>query len=103
MAGKKSFYASSPSVGATKTMLFPYSTVSSWIGVGCDGKNTWVYFGFSDSPNLNNTVTKSGYHLINTKVRWDQTISDAKLRQEWGSKFLHFNESKKCYTGSFLA
>ena len=64
MTGKVTVYASSKTIYPVPTMKFPYSDVDSWIGVGCDGKNEWVYFGFSNDPNLTNTSTEDGYVSI---------------------------------------
>lgn len=91
MTGKVSAYAHSPSVDADRTMSFPYGDVKSWMGVGCDSDSEWIYFGFSTSPNLSNTVTEDGYNAIRTRIKWDDKVEDVRLRQDWGSKFIHFN------------
>ncbi len=90
MTGKASSYANSPRANPTKMMSFPYSDVSSWMGVGCDGEDEWVYFGFNNAPNLANDETKDGYSLISTRVKWDDEIENVSLTQDWSAKFIHF-------------
>lgn len=95
MTGKLSVYAHSPSSVATKRMSFPYADVKSWMGFGCDADNEWAYFGFNSAPNLTKDETKSGYSLIETKIRWNKQIEDVALTQDWGAKFIHFKDDKK--------
>ena len=73
-------------------MGFPYHDVNSWMGVGCDADNEWVYLGFNDSPNLSKDTTESGYNLIKTRIKWDDNVEDVSLTQDWGAKFLHFKD-----------
>ena len=95
MTGKVTVYAASKTTYPVPTMKFPYSDVDSWIGVGCDGKNEWVYFGFSNDPNLTNTSTEDGYSAINTRLKWDDKVENVNLTQSWGSRFIHFSDDKK--------
>jgi len=91
MTGKKKSFATSPEASPTKRMGFPYGDVIGWIGFGCDGESEWVYVGFSESPNLTNVKPQSGgYSTFSTRIRWDDTIDNISMSQEWGSKFLHF-------------
>lgn len=90
MTGEFSAYATSPVVAATKAMSFPYHNVSSWIGVGCNSKSKWVYFGFSDAPNLANDTTQDGYNSIRTRIKWNEKVEEVSLTQDWGAKFIHF-------------
>lgn len=92
MTGKKQAYATSVRVPPTKRMDFPYADVEAWMGIGCDGSSEWVYFGFSTSPNLTNTETEDGYSVIKARVRWDDTIQETRLIQEWGAKSIHFSD-----------
>lgn len=95
MTGKTSYYASSKVSYPRPMMKFPYSDVDSWIGVGCDGKDEWVYFGFSNDPNLTNTSTEDGYSVISTRLKWDDKVENVDLTQDWGSRFIHFRDDKK--------
>lgn len=90
MSGKFTAFAHSPTAYPTKKMSFPYNDVTSWMGVGCDSENEWVYFGFSTSPNLTKDKTKDGYNLINTRIKWDNQVENVTLTQDWGEKFIHF-------------
>jgi RNA polymerase subunit RPABC4/transcription elongation factor Spt4 len=90
MTGEFSAYAHSPIAFPSKKMSFPYSDVHSWMGIGCNSKSEWVYFGFNTSPNLTKDETKDGYSLINTRVKWDNEVEDVVLTQNWGAKFIHF-------------
>lgn len=92
MTGKFSAYAHSPNVYPSKKMEFPYHNVSSWMGVGCNAKSEWVYFGFSGAPNLTNDETKDGYNLIRTRIRWNDVVENVSLTQDWGAKFIHFRD-----------
>lgn len=94
MTGKKSSYASSPSVMATKRMGFPYSDVKAWLGVGCDGESKWAYIGFNKKPNLSDTKTKDGYNLIQTRIKWGKRVEEVTLTQDWGAKFIHFKDDE---------
>lgn len=90
MTGKFSAYASSPTVYLSKIMSFPYSDVNSWMGIGCDSKNEWVYFGLNSAPNLTKDETKDGYNLIETRIKWNDQLENVTLTQDWGAKFIHF-------------
>lgn len=90
MTGKVSAHAQSPTVYPTSKMSFPYEDVRGWMGVGCDGKNEWVYVGFSSAPNLNDTDTEDGYNAIETRIKWDDQVESVKMTQTWGDKFLNF-------------
>jgi hypothetical protein len=92
MTGKRKVFATSPTVASTETMQSPYRNVTAWMGVGCDGKNEWVYVGFSTAPNLTDTETKSGYSEIRTRIKWDNSLQNVALTQEWGAAFLHFDD-----------
>lgn len=94
MTGQLSAYAHSPTAYPSKKMSFPYHNVKSWIGVGCDKDNEWVYFGFNDSPNLTKDETKSGYNLIKTRIKWDGNVESTSLTQDWGARFIHFRDYK---------
>lgn len=104
MTGKFSAYAHSPETQSSKKMDFPYHDVSSWIGIGCDAKSKWVYFGFNTTPNLSNDETKNGYNLISTRIKWNDKVENVKLTQVWGEKFIHFENDKnaieKIYTSN---
>lgn len=73
-------------------MGFPYNDVRAWLGVGCDGSNEWAYFGFSESPNITDDQTESSYSVIRTRVRWDHSVENTALIQEWGAKFIGFHD-----------
>jgi len=90
MTGEFIAFAYSPTVFPTKIMSFPYKDVTSWMGVGCNSKREWVYFGFSTAPNLMKAETKNGYNLINTRVKWNSQVENVTLTQNWGDKFIHF-------------
>jgi hypothetical protein len=90
MTGKLSAHAQSPVTYPSTQMSFPYHEVKSWMGVGCNSTSEWTYIGFSTAPNLVNDITKDGYNLIHTRVRWNDTVKNVKLTQDWGSKFIHF-------------
>ncbi|MGO3346051.1 MAG: zinc ribbon domain-containing protein [Marinomonas sp.] len=90
MTGEFSAYAHSPMAYPSEKMSFPYSDVRSWMGIGCNSKSEWVYFGFNTAPNLTKNKTKDGYNLIETRVRWDKNVESVVLTQDWGAKFIHF-------------
>lgn len=90
MTGEFSAYAHSPTAYPSAKMEFPYHDVNSWMGVGCDAKNEWVYFGFNSAPNLANDKTEDGYNLIRTRIKWNDNVENVSLTQDWGAKFIHF-------------
>jgi RNA polymerase subunit RPABC4/transcription elongation factor Spt4 len=92
MTGKLQAFAHSPQTYPTRRMEFPYDGVEAWIGAGCDGKSEWVYIGFNSAPNLANDETEDGYSLISTRIKWDDSLENVKLTQDWGAKFIHFRE-----------
>ena len=94
MTDEKSAYATSPAVAPTERMRFPYSDTKAWMGVGCDSKNEWSYFGFSSAPNLNHTSIEDGYHRIQTRIKWDSKVENVTLIQEWGAAFIHFRNNQ---------
>ncbi|MFT6255885.1 MAG: RNA polymerase subunit RPABC4/transcription elongation factor Spt4 [Cellvibrionaceae bacterium] len=91
MTGDVSVYAMSPRAYASPNMSFPYKGMYSWMGVGCKGDSTWVFTGFKSSPNLTKDETKDGYNLIRTRIKWDDSVENIQLTQDWGAKFLHFS------------
>lgn len=95
MTGKRQVFATSPKVPPTEPMGFPYRAVTAWLGVGCDGKSEWAYIGFSEAPNLTDTETENGYNRINTRIKWNESIQNVTLIQEWGSAFLHFQDDRQ--------
>jgi hypothetical protein len=72
-------------------MEFPYHDVQAWLGFGCDASSEWAYVGFTDSPNLTNDDTHDGYSSVDTRVRWDGTVTTMRLTQDWGGEALHFS------------
>lgn len=92
MTGKLQAFAHSPQTSPTRRMEFPYNSVEAWLGVGCDEKSEWVYIGFNSAPNLANDETEDGYNLISTRIKWDDSLENVKLTQDWGAKFIHFRE-----------
>ncbi len=94
MTGEETWSAFSPMVGPLAKMGFPYGDTSARLTVSNNGKNEWAYFWFSNPPNLLNTEIKSNYNLIKTRIKWDDELEDIALKQEWGSKFIHFIDYK---------
>lgn len=98
MTGERSCFAQSPVTSATKEMSFPYTDTYAWLGIGYDGQSEWVYFGFSNEPNLTDDDTMDGYDRINTRIKWDNEVVNATFTQEWGSKFIHFTNDRAAIT-----
>lgn len=90
MTGTETWYATSPFVNPVSKMKFPYGDTKAWLGIGHDGESEWVYIGFTNAPNLNDTTIKDGYNLIETRIKWDNDLEDVTLTQRWGSQFIHF-------------
>jgi zinc-ribbon domain len=96
MTGKRQVFATSPTVPPNETMEFPYRDVTAWMGVGCDGKSEWVFIGFSKAPNLTDTEAQSGgYSTFSTRIKWDESLQNVALTQEWGAEFLHFQDGRQ--------
>ena len=94
MTGKLSAYASSPAIAASTNMSFPYNNVEATLSIGCDSESEWTYISFNSAPNLANTKTKDGYNLIATRIKWNNTIQEITLSQDWGAEFLHFRDAE---------
>ena len=97
MSGEISTYASSSTVTSDEKMRFPYSNTKSWIGVGCKDGKEWAYFGFTESPNLLNTETQSGYSILYAKIKIGKTVDKIKLLQEWGDRFLSITNNAESF------
>jgi len=94
MEGTESWFAISSSVKPTKSMEWPYNDVTASLVVGYNGEDIWVYVAFNKSPNLQNDITKDGYNLIHTRIKWDESVENTTLTQEWNSKFIHFRDDQ---------
>lgn len=92
MTNEKNTFISSPMISPTKEMSFPYSSVKAWIGIGCSNNNTWAYIGFTSAPNITNYTTENGFNTFKTRIKFNEKIEHYFLSQEWGSKFIHFND-----------
>ena len=91
MTGKINVYASSPVTRPLEQMAPPYHNTKGWVGVGCDGTKEWTYIGFTNQPNITNAKPQRGsYSTINARIKWNETVSNVSLTQDWGSKFIHF-------------
>jgi hypothetical protein len=95
MTGKKTVTATSPSVGSTERMGAPYNDVQAWLGVSCNVKSEWAYIGFTTAPNLIDTQIENGYNIINTRIKWDKSLQNVSLIQEWGGSFLQFQNRRE--------
>lgn len=89
ITGITSCYAISKSVKPVHKLDFPYTDVTSWIGIGVDPKEEWGYIGYSTAPNLVDGKIGDGYSTYNFRIRWDDNQGTILFIQEWGSKFLH--------------
>lgn len=94
MSGERSSFAMSPSASSTRPMNFPYRGTTATLAVGCNSSSEWVYFNFSNAPNLNRTQTRDGFNEIRTRIRWDDSIEDVTLTQRWGATSLHFRNAQ---------
>jgi hypothetical protein len=92
MTSEKSAYAASPRSSSNRAMDFPYQGTESWLGFGCDSESEWVYLGFSEAPNLNDTDIQDGYNVINTRVKWDDSVVQETFTQKWSDPFLSFRK-----------
>ena len=98
MTGKFSAYATSPRVYPSPQMSFPYQKVSSKMTIGCNSTSEWAYFSFESSPNLTKDETKDGYNLISTRIKWDDSVENVQLTQDWGARFIHFLNGQNAIT-----
>lgn len=58
--------------------------------MGCDEGSEWAYIGFSTAPNLTDTRTEDGYHVIKARFKWNDSVEWVTLTQKWGAEFIHF-------------
>lgn len=94
MTGKLSAYAISVRVAPNSPMEFPYKNTEAWLGVGCDSSDEWAYFGFSIGPHISDTDTEHGYDVVQTRIRWDNTVEIVRFTQKWGDNALHFIDDR---------
>ena len=91
MTSEEVAVAVSPHVTPSREMDFPYKDTEAWVGYMCDGKNEWVYFGFSKTPNINDTEpTEGGFNHFRTRVRWGTEVKTVKMSQKWGASVISF-------------
>jgi len=91
MTGKYSAYAYSPET--YKLLSSPYGIVSSTMCVACDGENEWIYFDFSQEPNITNAEPWNyNRSHIDAIMKWDDEVKQVRLYQTWGEDKLHFFE-----------
>lgn len=90
MTGETTYFAMSPQASPTQALEWPLHKLQAWLGAGCKKNSEWVFIGFTTAPNLTGDETKDGYNRLRTRVRWDTTVETVTLTQDWGSKFLHF-------------
>lgn len=91
MTGKFSAYAYSPDT--YKLLSSPYGIVTSNIYVGCDGEHEWIYFYFSQEPNITNAEPwNNNRSHIDAIMKWDDEVKAVRLYQTWGEDKLHFFE-----------
>lgn len=108
LTGARQFFSSSPRTTSSRRMNFPYTDTESWIGVGCDDASEWVYVGFSNAPNLtNNDPQSGGYSRVPARVRWNESVENINMTQEFGAAFIHFQQDanviqKMADSNSFL-
>ncbi|TLM63963.1 MAG: zinc ribbon domain-containing protein [Deltaproteobacteria bacterium] len=98
MTGKRSSYATSPTITPKNPMAFPYQDTTAWLAVGCNKGSEWAYIGFSKAPNLNDTETGDGYNVIKTRFKWNNTVETAEFIQKWGGESIHFENAKYAIT-----
>lgn len=89
MSGDVTHFATSPTAYPTQELPFPYSDLTSVIGVGCNKSSKWAYFKFSTAPNLVNDETHDGYNVSKSRIRWGDTLDTVTLIQTWGDVGLH--------------
>lgn len=90
MSGDVSYFASSPRAMSNDWSGRLYRDTESWVAVGCkSGSSPWVYFGFTNTPNITGDNTKSGYSESTSRVKWDEELGSMKLTQSHGSSFMH--------------
>lgn len=94
MTGEFSGHAQSSKVAPSRKMDFPYGKVVSWMAVGCNREDEWIYLGFNQAPNLVKYDTKDGYDLIRGRIKWGGygITTTVSFIQGWGSKFIHFQD-----------
>ncbi len=94
MTNEQMVLAISPHATPSRPMELPYTDTDAWVGFMCDGKNEWVYLGFSNTPNLNNTELGDGFNYFSTRLKWGAEIKNARFSQKWGSSFINFSDGR---------
>jgi hypothetical protein len=94
MTNEQVVFALSPHVTPSRQMDLPYADTEAWVGFMCDGKNEWVYLGFSNTPNLVDTETGDGFNYFSTRVKWGEEVKTARFSQKWGSSLINFSDGR---------
>lgn len=95
MTEEITWLALSPAVTSLKKMTFPYQGVTAKLVVCNNGEKEWTYFIFSHTPNIlmtNIANIREGYEIIQTRIKWDESLENIDLIQNWGSSALHFRD-----------
>ncbi len=94
MTNEQVVFAISPHATPSRPMEFPYTETDAWVGFMCDSKNEWVYLGFSNTPNLNNTEPGDGFNHFSARLKWGEEIKNARFSQKWGSSYISFSDGR---------
>ncbi len=76
MSGVTTYHAFSPKIFPTSQLKFPYKDVFSYMGVSCQKGSFQVYLVFNKTNLSGRATYKNGNRFINTKVKFDENISD---------------------------
>jgi hypothetical protein len=97
MTGETAYFANSPVISPTKTLGFPYNNVKSRIGIGCKNGSKWMYFAFTDAPNLKDGNIKNNYSEFKVRIKIDDLLTYVWLRQDWGESYLHVSDESRIF------
>ena len=77
----------------SREMDFPYKDTEAWMAYVCSGKTEWVYFEFSNAPNIVDAdPTADGFSHFRTRVRWGTEVKTVQMSQKWGESVISFTD-----------
>lgn len=93
MSTIQNYYSVSPATTSLSRLNSPYSSVKSWVGVGCNTNGDyWAFIGFTDK-NFTGGEWKYGHREHYTKIKYDDLLSSIHLMEaDNGRKFLNVSQ-----------
>mgnify|MGYP000855178551 CR=1 FL=1 len=90
MTGQVSWYAVSPVAYPSRTLSYPYTNLQAWIAVSVEDGTDLPFVLFSVIPVFYNSSAGNGYYLIDTRVKWNNSVEQMLFYQAALNSRLYF-------------